>query len=685
MTSSAISTTSSVTFSRRQYLFLTLSVLLIPFAEAGAQIDSLYESINATTVTARRADGLTSLSGDAVVLDMKQIRTLPMLLGSADPLGFAHYLPSMSARSELDAGIHIQGNDQGHNLVSSGGVPLYGVSHLLGIFSVFNPSHYGHMRYATQSPERNRLGGTIDMELPQSLPSAVGGEVSAGLLSAQGTLRVPLGPKGGVAVSARRSYINLLFGRFLSIEGNPIRYGFTDVNITAQWQPGAHDRLWLDAYWGNDSMKGVSPMYDVDGNGQWGNAMAALHWEHRADGDSRWHHTLYATGYGTRMDAKWTDLHAVLPSSLVSGGYHGRWMRGRWSAALESIVHVARPQNPEVSGGSYQFPPQPRQLGWENTLLARYTLPLGPLQADLGLKGSLFLDPEARLHAGLDPDVALQADLHRGGCLEARVGLQHQYLFQTGMTDLGFPLEFWFLAGQLSPPQLSLSHSLSYRLDFLEGMFSLSAEAYYRLLWNQVEYRGSLLDMMNGSYRLDTALLRGRGRAFGLNLSLHKSAGALTGWISYAWGRSLRSFDNPAYPAEYPAAHERIHELDAVLSWAVGRWSFGGTLVAASGTPYTAPDYLYLVGQQLVAQYGPHNGRRMRPYFRIDLSVNFFFHRGPRLENGLNLSLYNASGYPNELYYRLYYKESPEGDTYSYGPTHITLQFLPSLCYFHRF
>ena len=91
------------------------------------------------------------------------------------------------------------------------------------------------------------------------------------------------------------------------------------------------------------------------------------------------------------------------------------------------------------------------------------------------------------------------------------------------------------------------------------------------------------------------------------------------------------------------------------------------------------------MGQQLVAQYGPHNGRRMAPYFRIDLSVNYFFHKGQRMENGLNLSVYNATGSNNELYYRLYYDEVDGVERFSYSPVQITLRFLPSISYFHRF
>lgn len=663
-----------------------MSVLLFPVLEAGAQVDTLFEQINSTTITARRAEGISAVSGDAVVLDMGRLHSMPMLLGSADPLGYTQYLPAMSVRSELDAGVHIQGNDQGHNLVSASGVPLYGVTHLLGIFSVFNPDHYSRLRFRTQTPGRNRLGGNIDMGLPGTVPEAFGAKLSAGLLSAQGTICVPVGKSCGVTASVRRSYINLLYGPFLKVEGNPIRYGFTDANLTVYLAPGKRDRIWLDAYFGHDSMDGGSPMYDLDAIWNWGNAMAALHHEHVFEDWGTLDQHLYVTGYETRLDALWTDLHAIMPSRMVTAAYKAGWQKGRITAGFESAVHFARPQSPGVEGGyTVSFQPQPRQIGWENTLLARYSLPAGPLNVDMGLKGSLYLSPEGRLYAGLDPDIRVSAYIHPGGRLEARAGLQHQYLFQTGMTDLGFPLEFWFLAGGLSAPQMSLGGNLSYHLDFMDGMYSLEADAYYRQLWNQVEYKGSLLDIINGSYSLERALLKGRGRAFGLNLSLHKTAGAFTGWISYAWGRSLRSFDNPDYPGEYPSAHERIHEADAVLSYELGRWSFGGTFVLASGNPYTAPEHLYLMGQQLVAQYGPHNGRRMAPYFRVDLSVNYYFHKGPRLENGLNLSVYNATGSNNELYYRLSYDEVDGQDYFSYSPVRITLRFLPSISYFHRF
>ena len=47
--------------------------------------------------------------------------------------------------AEYDAGLHIQGCDNSHNLISIEGVPVYNASHLLGFFSTFNPSHFSRM------------------------------------------------------------------------------------------------------------------------------------------------------------------------------------------------------------------------------------------------------------------------------------------------------------------------------------------------------------------------------------------------------------------------------------------------------------------------------------------------------------------------------------------------------------
>ena len=667
----------------RQRFLKRLIFLFVPMltsVAASAQNDSLSDSLRASSVMAARAAGLAIPNAGGVSLDMAEVKALPMLLGTPDPLGLAHYLPSMSIQSELEAGIHIQGNDHSHNLVSSGDVPIYGATHLLGLFSVFNPTHFTRLDYSTRTPERNRLGGTLDMPLPREGARRPGGEASLGLMSAQGTLRLPLGKTLSATLSARRSFLNLLYGPFLVIEKERVKYGFTDVNLTLLWQPSSRDKVWLDAYYGGDAASMNSAKYAIHFASAWQNAMAALHWEHAFEGGGTLRQSLYYTLFSLDLDVDWTGVQGALPSFLHTAGYRARWNMGDWTASAESAWHRNLRQSPSVQGdfnGTYT--PQPVQHAWENTFTGFYSPSWGRYSLVAGFKGSVYRTPEGGWYARWDPQLRAGVDFYRAGRLEAGVDLSHQYLFQAGFTDVGLPTEYWFVASDLHAPQQALSLSASYTLRLgKDGRYRLSAEAYCKWLGNQIEYKGNLMALANTAYDPESVLLTGKGRAYGVNLSLYKTAGALTGWVSYAWGRSLRQFDHPAYPGEYPAGFERIHELDAVGSWHLGRWALGASFVAATGTPFTAPEQVYLLGHQLVASFGEHNGHRLAPYVRLDLSVSYFFRKG----NGINFTLYNATGHWNELCYQL---RADEKEGFLFGPMDFNVRFMPSLCYFHKF
>ena len=196
---------------------------MIPFAA-----DTAVMEINELTIVFERPESAmrgSMLSEVSVDLDM--IKAFPKVLGNSDPLRYLQ------------------------------GVPLYGVSHLFGFFSVFNPSHFPSMKFtgATGPKNANMIGGMIRMELPGKVPEKVGGSVDVGIMSAQGTLKIPVGKKAGLFISARQSYLNLLYKRWLKLDGSPIRYDFGDYNMTWYFEPGKKDRVWADFYFGRDNIK----------------------------------------------------------------------------------------------------------------------------------------------------------------------------------------------------------------------------------------------------------------------------------------------------------------------------------------------------------------------------------------------------------------------------------------------
>ena len=652
---------------------------LLAFVEARGQTDSVTDKLDSTVLSARkRTSALAPGRAGVQKVDLGGLASIPSVLGNADPVRFLASLPGVETGNELDAGLHIQGSESAHSLVSMEGVPVYGAKHLLGIFSVFNPPHFSTMRFSQRAASSNRLGGEVDMALPTDIPGSTKLDLSTGLISAQGTLRQPIGSNTALALSGRASFINLLYKDLVKIGEDPLQYDFGDVNMSLVSRPSAKDQLVFNLYSGRDKGHFSSSDTSLDLNADWGNFLASASWRH-----SGLLMQLWTSNYDLSVDVSFNSMGASVPSGIQSSGYRATWDGGNWQAGAETAWHRAQLQYPYMQGisavptGSAEI-----QNALETSLWGSWSAQITPeLSGVLGLRGSHFLDPERQSHWGLSPSGTLRWNLLSAGKLELTAGAAQQYLFQTGLSSLGMPCEFWFLAGSHADPQWSVYGLLGYDASFDKGMYAFRADLYYRTLRNQVEYSGDLFDFVTGSYDLDRVLLKGDGRNYGLSLMLHKQAGRLTGWVAYNIGRSLRNFNVPGYEGEYPSNHERLHEFNAVATWNGRKWSAGASLVAASGTPFTAPDSFYLLGNRIISHYGAHNSNRLAPYFRADLSFNWYFIQDSQQTFGLNFSVYNATMRENQLFCRVYVTEDRQ---FAYGPLSLGFTILPSISIFYR-
>lgn len=667
-------------------MLFALWICLACPSEIRAQTDSLYMELDSTMFSSyRHSSALKTVSGNMMEVDLAEIQIYPKILGNTDPMNMLKYFAGVQTASECDSGIHIQGCDNAHNYISSGGVPLYGANHLFGLFSVFNPSHYPKMRFqrsVVSSSVANRLGGLIDMELPDSLDGNVRGDISLGIMSAQGTLSFKAGKKSFVHLSARQSFLNLLYGRWLRVDGNPMRYGFGDYNLTYHVDAGDRDKIWFDAYFGKDEAFLGAGNYNVDLGVSWGNVMGAFHWKHEGNAYGL-DQTLFITGYGSDASLYQDDSSLKVPSSIGSAGYKGKIRWRNLVTGTDVSIYRVRPQSPAKNlNGNIGTDNSELQNACELDVYADYATTLADdFELNAGLKGSCYISPEKKAFWHLSPAASLSYNTYQWGKLTVSYAFQHQYLFQTGLSNIGLPINFWFMAGRHSLPQSAQSCSLGYDVGFYGDMFRLSLEAYGKRLYNQVEYNGDLFDLLNAEYDLDRYLLKGDGMNYGINIMLHKQSGNLTGWISYSLGRALRTFDDPAYPSVYPASHERIHELNAICSYEYQKWQFSSTFVCASGTPFTAPESFYLSSGNLITKYGEYNSSRLRPYIRMDLSVNFSFRKDDKQENGLNVSVYNVLARKNEIMWRLNIDEG----TFTYRPMAFFMRVMPSISYYHKF
>ena len=670
---------------RMRLSMIALSLLFAGAGRLGAQTpDSLsVVQLDSTVFSAERHESVLHVGvTQPTTVRMAELKRVPLLLGTADPIRFVRLLPGVQTGMELDAGLHVQGTENSHSLVSVEGVPVYGVTHILGLFSTFIPSHYREMSFSPFTSRANRLGGGVDMRLPDKTAQRLRGSFTVGLFESEGTLDIPLGKRASVFASARRSYINLLYGSFLRMGAFDFRYGFDDFNLTFLLQPGPQDKIWADGYYGSDDgrFQSARGAYLFDLN--WNNRMGSLHHLHTWDG-GHFRQTAYYTGQALSIDLQHDFYNFFVPSSLNTAGYKASLRWGHWYAGADVAWHWSRPQRVEVRNKDFRRNGQNEdQQALEATAELRFNYPLTYwLELEAGVKGLYWRSIDGAAYPAVLPEAKAVFTLGGAGKLELLAGMARQNLFQAGVSSLGLPTEFWFIAGKDLPPQGSRHVALSWGKQFMQERYSLSASLYYRKLSNQLDYEGTIIDYLDPDFTMAGHLLRGDGQNYGLCLIAQKQSGAFTGWIAYTLSRSLRNFGE----FTFSSPHERIHECNVVLNYNTPKWSFGGVLVAASGTPFTGAEAFYVLGGTLISDYTLRNACRAKPYFRVDVSVTYYFRRTNARETGLCFSLYNASGYKNDVYRQLEVEEKNGEYIFSYQPMRLHIRFLPSLSFFHQF
>ena len=238
-------------------------------------------------------------------LSRAEVRMVPGL-AEPDPVRALEVLPGVVSTSDFSASFHVRGGSHDQNLILLDGMPIFPPFHLGGVFSVFNPDmidrvelhsggfpaeHGGRVSSVLQI-ESNAGDGDFSVDGAVSLlatRAAVGGRLGNSLARTLGFANVRY------RMSARRSYVDLLFGQF--------PYHLTDFQtIVEGWTQGG-DRLTLTAYKGRDVIDLRS--FDLEDfplriNWDWGNDAVGARWTHPRRGggslDFRANFSRFGTG-----------------------------------------------------------------------------------------------------------------------------------------------------------------------------------------------------------------------------------------------------------------------------------------------------------------------------------------------------------------------------------------------------
>ena len=259
-------------------------------------------ALKASTVVGRKDAGIQSTYMGALEIPQEMIKNMPVVLGEPDVIKTIQLMPGVQSGMEGFSGIYVRGGGADENLMMLDGTPLYNVSHLLGLLSVFTPEAVKKVTFYKGSfPARygGRVSSIVDVRTNDGNAKGFHGSVSAGLLSEKLHFEGPIAGENTTWSFSARGMHTFLFDRLIKAFGSPANYAFYDINAKVTHRFSDSDKIFVGFYTGrdyfrySDSDKSSSRYYGPDYepytkyeenntkmNLKWGNTLASVRWNH---------------------------------------------------------------------------------------------------------------------------------------------------------------------------------------------------------------------------------------------------------------------------------------------------------------------------------------------------------------------------------------------------------------------
>lgn len=629
------------------------------------------------------------------------IEKVPGFMGVRDPLRALQSLPGFANGGEGNGGLYARGGGAGQNLVLFNGAPVYNPSHLLGLFSVFNPEAVERVDvYKSGLPPRfeGRLSSVIDLKSVSGPVDSVSLEADISSLYASGNLRVPLRPAWSVSAFVRKSYMNrTLWPLLRKIQTDEavfreLEYDFFDINILSSLQLRRAGRLSFSAYLGGDDFGLGIPLLKAGNTMDWKNAVASVSWEHEVAPRLSLSTTAYYTGYFFSFGLRQGTFAAEARSAVNDAGFRGvmdyRFSPGHLLRAGVGVTdHFFKPVRPqaELSGVPFQLGEAARYPAGEWAVFFRDEYEVTPrlfIHYGARLTRYRYRGKDARTYTFVEPGAVAGYSLGHASSIKGAFSANTQTVHLVPVSAANFPFDFWVPSTGVLPPARGLQFSLGYFTSLQHLRYEAYADLYYKKLRGLLEYTGGVMGI-TGPVSLEDQVLGGTGESYGIEFYLKKNSGRLTGQISYTLSKNSRTFGDLNEGRPFPFKYDRRHAATLVAAFRLGSsWSLGAMFTFSTGHAFTAPASRYLLAGNVINQYSSYNGSRMPDYHRFDLSATWALNRNRSWESTLVFSFYNVYARANPVYQYFQARGDLAAYEFAVEPKSLSLlPFLPALNY----
>jgi hypothetical protein len=650
------------------------------------QIISLREVVFSSSKT----NNVRSVQLGAEKLNIATIKKIPTVFGEADVLRAILVLPGVKTVGEASTGFNVRGGATDQNLILFNGTTIYNPSHFFGFFSAFNPEVIKDVQlFKSSIPAKygGRLSSVLDITAKEGNKKKFAGSAGIGPVTSRLNIEGPLSKdsSSSFVLGGRATYANWLLN-LLPKDYENSKASFYDVSLLTTHELNKKNSLYLTAYLSKDKFN-----LNNDTTYQYSNQNLSLQWKHIFNNKLN---SLVTGGYdfykyNINSDANKInayDLEFNIRQLNVKSDFT-YYLNARHTIQFGlSAIHY------KLNPGSY------RPVGSESLVKADIIPP------EQGLESAIYIGDSYKISRDLSMDYAFRYSFYqylgphtvsyyaeglpksessRTGTKEYEKGViknysgpeyrfalryaftpnfsvkagfnsLRQYIHMLSNTTAIAPTDIWKLSDPNIQPQQGNQVSLGLYKNFKSNTIETSVEVYYKEMKHYLDYKSGAVLVLN--HNIETDVINTKGKAYGLELLLKKTAGKLNGWIAYTYSRTLLKMDDSLAGEVinggeyYPSNYDKPHDINIVGNLKIShRFSISSNIVYSTGRPLTLPvgRYFYAGSQRVL--YSDRNADRIPNTFRIDLSMNIEGNHKvqQKTHNSWTVGVYNLTGRDN--------------------------------------
>ena len=601
-------------------------------------------------------------------LTSASIKQIPVVLGEADIIKSLILLPGVTSAGEGASGFNVRGGAADQNLILLDEAIVFNSSHLFGFFSVFNPDVIKDVRLfkgGIPSKYGGRLSSVLDIYQKEGNSNDFNLTGGIGLVSSRLLAEGPIEKeKSSFLIGGRASYAHL----FLPLLDNDNKAYFYDLNSKINYRFDDRNNLFLSTYFGKDVF-GINDSFV----NKYGNSVVNLRWNHLYSDKlfsnlsviySDYFYGLILDFVGFEWDSGITNFNLKYDfkhyinntfklsygmSSIYSKFNPGKIVPNREDSGIiaEKLTDKYANEFAAYIDAEHNISDQLRlqygirfsnftRLGQDELNVYKDNMPVlydnefkKYTSAEAVGTDSFERSDVISNFNNLEPRVSISYTLNDQTSIKASYNRMAQYLHLLTNTSSPTPLDVWAPSGKYIKPQLLDQFAIGYFKTLNEGDYSIETEAFYKKIQNRIDYINGANLVANNE--IETVILNGKARAYGLEILFKKNEGKLKGWLAYTLSKSeqLTAGRTPYEPGInsgewYNTPYDKTHDISINASYELNKkWKFNSNFVFQTGQPTNYPVGQYEVQGLNVPIYNDNrrNLDRLPTYHRLDISA----------------------------------------------------------------